>query len=165
MAAMWKAQPTPPAKSGLVEEDAGVVDEPRDGLAALVLVDHALLGAVVLPLVGRQGGGRLLDPAGVLLVDEVGAVAAAALDELGRGAGEHPLAPVAEDAGPVARQERDVEHPRPLFLVVLEADPLVRVGRCRGHGQARYSVRTRARGTPFPTREQRAGAVRPGGTP
>src|SRR5580693_7823403 len=124
---------------GLVQEDAGIVDQPGDGLAALVLVDHALLGAVVLPLVRRQRGGCLLDPAGVLLVDEVGTVAAAALDELRSGTGEHALAAVAEYAGPVAGQERGVEDPRPLFLVVLEADPFVRVGRCRGHGQARYS--------------------------
>ena len=131
-----------PGEPGLVEEDAGVIDEPRHDLAVLVLVDDALLGAVVLPLLGAEGGRRLLDAAGVLLVDQMGAVAAAALHQFWRGAREHPLAAVAEDTGPVARQERDVERPRPLLLVVLEADPLVRVGRGLRHGLARYSART-----------------------
>ena len=166
-----RRSPTPPGKSGLVQEDAGVVDQPGHGLAVLVDVDHVLLGAVVLPLLGGQGGGRLLDPPGVLLVDEVGAVAAAALHELGRGPGEHPLAAVAEDAGPVAGQERGVEDPRPLLFVVLEAEPLVRVGRCRGHGEdVTACARARARrrrplpgmpGPRVPDPHAGAGPVRP----
>ena len=63
----------------------------------------------------------------VLLVGEVRPVAAAALDELGGGPGEHALAAVAEDARPVALEEGDVEHPGALALGVFETDPLVGV--------------------------------------
>ena len=132
-AAMWKAQPGAGREVRAVEEDAGVVDQPGHGLTVLVRVDDVLLDPVVLPLLRRQGRGGLLHPPGVLLVDEVRPVAAASLHQFGGGPGEHPLAAVAEDAGPVARQERDVEDPRPLLVLVLEAEPLVRVGRGAGH--------------------------------
>jgi hypothetical protein len=57
----------------------------------------------------------------------VSAVAAAALDELGRCLGEDALAAIAKDAGPVAFEESDVEHPRALTLVVVETDPFMSV--------------------------------------
>ena len=63
----------------------------------------------------------------VVLVDEVGAVAAAALLEVGGGTGEDALAAVAVDAGPRAGEEREVEDPGALFVGVFEADPLVEV--------------------------------------
>ncbi len=138
-------------EAGPVQEDAGVVDEAGHRLTMFVHVDDVLLRAVVLPLLGREGGRGLLDPTGVLLVDEVGAVAATALNQFGRRAGENTLAAVPEDAGPVTREERDVEHPRPLLLVVLEAEPLVCVCRGRRHSQddtwlpLRTQSRTRAR--------------------
>ena len=122
-----------------VEEDAGVLVEACDRLAVLVGVDHGLLDAVVLPVLRRERGGDLLHVPGVLLVDEMRSVAAAALHQLRCRSGQHSLAPVAEDAGPVARQERAVEDPRPFLVFVFEAQPLVRVGRCGRHGQARYS--------------------------
>ena len=111
----------------------------------LVGVDHRLLGAVVLPLVGRQGLGDFLDAPGVLLVDQMGAVAAASLHELGCGAGEDALASLAEDALPIAGQETDVEDPGALLVLVLEADPLMGVdGGSRHDKDDTWSADTRA---------------------
>ena len=146
-AAMWKAQPAPAAKSGLFKKMQASPTQLGHGLAVLVDLDHVLLLAVVLPLFGGQGCRRLLDPPGVLLVDQVGAVAAAALHELGRRPGEHALAAVAEDAGPVAGEERGVEDPCPLLFVVLETQPLVRVDGFTRHVERRYSVCLLGRGT------------------
>ncbi len=137
----------------LVQEDAGVADQLGHGLAVLVDLNDVLLLAVVLPFLGGQGGRRLLDPPGVLLVDQVGAVAAAPLHELGGRPGEHALAPVAEDARPVAGEERGVEDPGPLLFVVFEAQPLVRVNgsramasddtACVSADEARFSASSR----------------------
>jgi hypothetical protein len=120
---------------GSIEEDAGPLDQFRDDLSVLL---HSCRGGAALglelPLVVGEALRGLLDAPAVLLVDEVGTVAAASLDEFGRGTGQDPLAPVAEDAGPVALEERHVEHPRPLALGVLEADPFVGVGGDCCHG-------------------------------
>ena len=64
-----------------------------------------------LPLLGGELLRQPLGAALVGLVGEVGAVRAAALDELGRGPGENSWASVAEDARPRAGEERHVEHP------------------------------------------------------
>src|SRR6185437_15299232 len=107
----------------------GVVEQAGDGLTVLVRVDDVLLDPVVLPFLRRQGRGGLLDPPRVLLVDEMRPVTAATLDQLGSGTRQDALATIPEDAGPVARQERGVEDPRPLLVLIFEAEPLVCVGR------------------------------------
>ena len=73
-------------------------------------------------------GGGPLDGAGVLLAGEVGAVGAAALDQLGGRPGEDALAAVAEDARPGADQEGHVEEPGALLVGIVEADPFVGIG-------------------------------------
>ena len=81
-----------------------------------------------------EAGRRRLHRGDVVVVDEVGAVAAAPLLELGRRAGEHALAAVPEDARPARQQERDVEDPRAVLVGILEAHVLVEVlGIRRGH--------------------------------
>ena len=75
----------------------------------------------------RQPGCRGLDGGEVVVVDEVGAVAAAALLEVLGRAGQHALAAVAEDAGPRREQERDVEDPGAVLVGIFERDPLVEV--------------------------------------
>src|SRR6185437_2103559 len=99
------------AEPWTVQKDAGVALDPGHDLAELVGPDHRLLRAVVLPLVRGEGLGDLLDSAGILLVDEVRAIAAASLRHLGGRTGEHPLATFAEDALPIAGQEGDIEDP------------------------------------------------------
>ena len=111
----------------------------------------------------------------VVVVDEVGAVAAAALHELGRRSGEHALAPLPEDARPVGEEERDVEDPRAVLVGILEAHVLVEVfGIRRSHALALYERATTVardvgrRGdhapplrSPGPPRPARADARRP----
>ena len=82
-------------------------------------------GLVVELHVPRLEADEVLDDVGdVVLVDEVGAVAATPLLHL-RGVGvEHALAPGAEDAVVARPQERGVEHPRALLLGVLERHPV-----------------------------------------
>ena len=63
------------------------------------------------------------------LPSEVRPVRATPLHQLRCRPGEHALAPVAEDARPGAGHERDVELPGSLLVGVVEADPLVGVGR------------------------------------
>ena len=63
----------------------------------------------------------------VVVVDEVGAVAAAALRQLGGRLVEDPLAAAAEDAAPVRTQEAGIEHPRALLVGIFETHPLVEV--------------------------------------
>jgi hypothetical protein len=119
---------------GPIEEDARPLDQLGHDLAVLL---HPRGGGstlgLELPLVVREPLRGLLDAPAVLLVGEVGAVAATSLDQLGRGAGQHSLAPVTEDAGPITLEESHVEHPRPLALGVLETDPFVGVGGNRRH--------------------------------
>ena len=115
---------------GAVQEDARAVDEAGLDLAGLVRLGGpglAVADVVELPLLGGEALGVGEHRRLVVLVDEVGAVAAAALLELGGGPGEHALAPVAVDARPRAGEERDVEDPGALFVGVLEGDPLVEV--------------------------------------
>ena len=129
---------------GPVEEDAGVVDEAGHGHRDAVVA--GLAGSqepappglgVELHLVGAQAHERPDDAGHVVVVDEVGAVAAAALRQLGRRGVEDALAPGAVDAAVVRAQERGVEHPRPLLVGILEADPLVEVvGQCSRAGQS-----------------------------
>ena len=89
-AAMCSAQPAPPAKPGPVEEDAGVVDEPGDGRPSTPSSlgspgrrnppRRALAWNCIWS--GRRRTNACDDVGDVVLVDEVGAVAAAALLEL-----------------------------------------------------------------------------------
>src|SRR5664279_3566698 len=113
-------------EAGSVEEDAGTVHHPGAEIAVGQLLDHALLALLVeLPQVGGEFGGGAFDGAGVLLAGEVGAVGAAALDQLGCRSGEDALTALPEDAHPGAGQEGDVEHPGSLLVRVVEADPFV----------------------------------------
>src|SRR5262249_50566109 len=68
-----------------------------------------------------------LDPLAVGVVGEVRAVRATSLDELGRRCRQHAGASPTEDARPRTGEERDVEHPRALFVGILERDPLVQI--------------------------------------
>src|SRR6185503_16983753 len=100
-----------------------------DAGAVLLGADEAALAplAAELPLLVGQAVGGGLDGGHVVVVDEVGAVAAATLHELGRRSGEHALAPLPVDARPVGEEERDVEDPRAILLGILEAHVLVEV--------------------------------------
>ena len=129
---------------GSVEEDARVVGQPGDrGGRAVVLgagVEEALRHRFVVELhVTRPETHEVAHHVGdVVLVGEVGAVAAAPLLHLGGVGVEDALAALAVDA-PVARaQERRVEHPRALFGGVGAAHPLAHIlglGSSRlGHG-------------------------------
>ncbi len=82
-------------------------------------------GLVVELHVPRLEADEVLDDVGdVVLVDEVGAVAAAALLHRRCIGVEHPLAPGAVDAVVARPQERRVEHPRALLVGVVERHPL-----------------------------------------
>ena len=117
-----------------VQEHAGIVDEGGRRLAVGVRHDELVRRIVLeLPLVAREQG-RLGQGVGdVLLVEQVGAVAAAPLDEVAGILGQDALAAGTEDAGPAALEIGEVEAPRPLFVRRVEADPLVRVSGCLGH--------------------------------
>ena len=153
-------QRTPDAagEPGAVEEDAGVVDEPAHGHVAAVRPRRTpgrgtlLAGLrVELHLVGPQADERLHHVGDVVVVDEVGSVAAAPLLELGRRSVEDPLAALTVDAAIVRTQERGVEHPRALLVGILEADPLVQIlgyGGCDGVDASRPSTLARASGHP-----------------
>jgi hypothetical protein len=75
--------------------------------------------------VSRLEADEVLDDVGdVILVDEVGAIATAALRHLGGIGVEDALATSAVDAVVAGTQERRVEHPRALLFRVLERHPL-----------------------------------------
>ena len=134
MAMTCRAQPGPRVEVGTIEEDAGVLDEASDDLPVLLHPGGAVLAlGLELPLLGGESLGGLFDAALILLVGEVRPVTAATLDEFGRWPGEDALAAVAKDAGPVAFEEGDVEHPGALALRVFETHPLVRVTGDRCH--------------------------------
>jgi hypothetical protein len=127
-----------------VEEDARAIDELRGGLALVVDVEEAGLAgcALQLPMVLGEPPSRLHHRLDVGVVDEVRAVAAAALHHRRGVTVEYALAPAAVDATPVGAQERCIEDPRALFVPVLEGNPFVQVeggaggivGRCNsGH--------------------------------
>jgi hypothetical protein len=60
-----------------------------------------------------------------LLVNEVCAVAAAALHELFSRTSQDALASVTENAGPVALQEGDVKNPGTFLVGIFKADPFM----------------------------------------
>src|SRR5207244_10792924 len=75
----------PAGDAGAVQEHTRAVDQPGHELALLGRARHAPgpTRAPELPLLGREGLGQGDGPVAVVLVDEVGAVRAAALHELG----------------------------------------------------------------------------------
>ena len=78
----------------------------------------------------------------VVVVDEVGAVAAAALHELGRRPGEHALAAVRRRCTSTRQEERDVEDPGAVLVGIVERQPLVEVvGHGLGAGMRRAALR------------------------
>src|SRR5713101_357933 len=117
-----------------VEEDSGVLDQPRPPVGRTVVVlahlgeDALLLGELgVLPGVRTEPPRCLDHVVEVGLVGEVRAVAAASLDELRSRLGVDALAPAAEDALPRRQQEGDVDLPGASVVVgVGEAHPLAR---------------------------------------
>ena len=144
-------------EAGSVEEDAGVVDQAGDrDLGAVV---GRLAGTeeppapglgVELHLVGPEAHEPGDDVGDVLLVDEVGPVAAAPELELRGRLVEDPEAPLAVDAPVVGAQERGVEHPGALLVGVLEADPLMNVLAPSNHGGRSGTAGVDASGT-WPT--------------
>ncbi len=119
----------PAMEVGSVEEDARVLHQSGDDFAVLLDARGAIFAlGLELPLVLGETFGGALDSALVLHVAEMSAVTATTLDEFGRGLGEDALAAVAEDAGPIAFEERHVEHPGPLALRVVETHPFVGIG-------------------------------------
>ena len=115
------------SEAGPIQEDAGIVDDLGGPFAVFVLVDWAAhLGGSVsqLPLVGSE----LLDAGhrglAVVIIEEVGAIGAAAVFVLGGHLRKHALAAPSVDAAVLARQKCDVELPA-VAIVVGECDPLV----------------------------------------
>ena len=82
----------------------------------------------MLPLLVGEAVGHGLDVGLVVGTGEVGTVRTATLVELGGRTGEDALAPPAEDARPVAREEGDVEDPGAVAAWVVERHPLVKIG-------------------------------------
>ena len=135
-----------------VEEDAGlgavVLHESgqrgriavRVGFAGLqvpLLLARALLGegaGVELHVARFEPGHVVGEVLLVVVVHQMGAEAAAPETELRRRLVEDPLAAAAEDARVVRPQVRGVEDPGALLVDLVEADPLVDVGRNR-HGE------------------------------
>src|SRR6185295_17551388 len=118
---------------GLVVEDARTLDD--SGLGGAVLgLQHSLVAAllVVLPVARLEPGEGIEHSLDVVVVDEVGAMGATPLGEVGCIVLQHTLATGAVDAAPVGAKERGVEHPRASIVAVLEADPLVEVDWCVG---------------------------------
>jgi hypothetical protein len=111
---------------GAVQEDARVIDQPRRRFAVLLDLGGALLTAgLELPLIIGESPGRQFDPLTIVFVGEMSAVTTATLHEFRRRPGQDSLATLAEDALPVAFDERRIDHPGALVGVVFEADPLV----------------------------------------
>lgn len=125
-----------PMEIGSVEEDARVLDQPGDDLAVLLDPSRGLSSlGLELPLVISEPLGCTFNAPAVLFVSEVGAVAAAPLYEFGGRLGQNPLAARPEDAGPVALEERNIEHPGALHLGVLKTHPFVGVRRYGSHNE------------------------------
>ena len=88
-------------------------------------------------MAGFEPGDVPIEVGDVVVIDEVGTEAATPEAEFGCRFVEDALAAAAEDARVVRAQVRGVEHPRALFVDLVEADPLVDVGwqigaeRCR----------------------------------
>ena len=131
---MCSAQPTPPAKPGRFRKMQAsstrrviVVGSPVGvGLAGThETAPHGL--GMELHLLGLDPHERPHDDLHVVVVDEVGAVAAAPLLELLGRPVEHALAALAVDALVVRPEERRVELPGSLLVGILERDELVDV--------------------------------------
>ena len=115
-------------EAGAVQEDAGAVDHTCRAGALVVGGEPVLLAlAPQLPRGRGQAAHGDLDRRHVIVVDEVRAVAAAALVEVLRRPRQHAPAAVTEDARPVRRQEGHVEHPSSVLARILERDPLVQI--------------------------------------
>ena len=118
-----------------IEKDAGILHESSHQLSVALLPRRPVFAlGLELPLICCQSQGRFFDAASILFVNEVGAVAATALDELFGWPRQYSLAPVAEDAGPVTFEESDVKDPGLFSLVIFEAEPFVGVERNFCHG-------------------------------
>ncbi len=127
---MCRAQPAPPAKSGsLWKMQASLTTRVLVAPSSVSSTPLSAALLVVLPVPWFEPGEGVENGLHVVVVDEVGAVAAAALGEIGRVVVEHALATGAVDAAPVGTQERGVEHPRASVEAILEADPLVKIER------------------------------------
>ena len=117
-----------------IEKNASILHELGHHLAILFDSGSAVFALVnELPLIGGKALGRFLGALAILLVGEVCTVAATALNHLWRGSCVNALATSPENTGPVTLEERYVEHPRPLALRIVEADPLVGIRRYRSH--------------------------------
>ncbi len=92
----------PAVKVGTIEENTGVLDQFGDEFATLRCSGRSAAALVLeLPLVGGESCCGEFDSLAIILVGEVCAVAATPLDQFGCGAGQHALAAIAKDAGPV----------------------------------------------------------------
>ena len=133
-------------KVGSVEKDARVLYQSGDDFPILFHSRGALAAPTLeLPLIVGEAFRGFFDPALIHLVSKVGAVTAAALHEFGSGSGEYTLAPIAEYARPVAFEERHVEHPGALYIIVFKTDPLVGINWYTSHSQNLVRVRCRVR--------------------
>src|SRR5262249_33227310 len=123
-------------ETGAVEEEARAVDQAGAPVVFLLvdaLPDAAPLADLLeLPVVLGELLRQALDPAHALLVGRVRAVGAAAVDQLGRGLGEHALTSLSEDAGVVRREVGHVDLPLP-FLLARDRDGDPFTGGCGGH--------------------------------
>ncbi len=123
-----------------VEKDAGIINKSsRDGAVLVSLRDATCTFGLELPLFVAECGSPTLNLSDVVIINEVCAVGAAALHQLFCRTSEDALTPIAKDAGPVARQERDVKDPGSFFSSIGKAHPFVKVSReFRSHGGRGY---------------------------
>ena len=127
-----------------IQEDARVLNQSSDNFTVLFDPGCAVLAlALELPLILGEPLGGLFDASLVLLVDEMGPVAAASLDELLRRSRQHALAPRAKDARPITFEEGHVEHPGLFASFVFETDPFARVGGYLSHAAKLVGVTRR----------------------
>lgn len=80
-----------------------------------------------LPMLVGQQGCVCLYVSDVLGIREMSPIGAAALNQLRSRASQHSLAPPPKDALIAAHQPRHIESPDPVFLRVLERDPLMHI--------------------------------------
>ena len=160
-AAMWSAHPTPPSNPGRFRKmqasstkRVAVVADPSASGSPVRRKPFLTAFAWNCMCSGRTRTNADTTVCDVVVVDEVGAVAAAALREvLGRRRRARPGTPRRRCSDEFESRIRRVEHPGALLLGVLERDPLVEVvGRAVGsrgvrHRRARYSSSRRSRGT------------------
>ena len=132
-----------------VQEDARIVDESGDRRPAAVLFGVALAQMSLLHHLGVELHVARLEPLDmslqvldVVVVGEVGAVAAAAELQLRCRLVEDALATAAVDARVVRAEICRVEQPGAVLVGVLEADPLVQIVRRWGGVSAGHSGRS-----------------------